>query len=109
MTGEGPRILKVESERALDRARGVAPREHLPEVRVAKVRRRTAIDGAVEQVADLSLEAQPALVVELEILEEIDVLAEVREPAHVAVTLRRVSELKRPRIRPAGGVVVAVL
>src|SRR5918995_161844 len=100
--------LEIEPEPELNGPRGIALREHLPEVRRAPVRRGIAVDRAVEQVADLGLEPQLALVGEREHLEDVDVLAEVPEPAHVAVTLGSVPELKRPRIRPAGRVVVPI-
>src|SRR5918995_4077188 len=100
--------LEIEPEPELNGPRGIALREHLPEVRRAPVRRGIAVDRAVEQVADLGLEPQLALVGEREHLEDVDVLAEVREPAHVAVALWSVPELKRPRIRPAGRIVVAI-
>ena len=82
-----------------ERSRRVALGVDEPKRRRAPVRVRVAGQRPVEEVAELRLEPD-LLVAQAEHLEDVDVLAVGPEPAHVAVALRRVPELERPRIGP---------
>ena len=70
-------------------------RVHCPEPRSAPISIRVAVDHAIEQVSDLRFELDSHRRPERKDLEDFDVLAERRKPSHVAITLRRVPELKR--------------
>ena len=89
--------LEVESEGKLNRSGLVALRVDRPERGRAPVRVWIAEQRPVEQITEIHLEAELLLVPELELLEDVDVLAVVGETPHCSVDPRRVAELERSR------------